>query len=165
MKCKWLIRVWFRGKNNFQLTTGSPASCDKGTQDAATRVFEVQPESRVIKSGTWWDQVREANAFTAADKARFEPLFHFCLVSTVLCSFLAARGHCSMLPRCSSRSDSTEKTEAASASDSRETKDKHNHSFAQHARCAQTPDPLSKRSGQAWTVEQTGLDRGHTVWL
>lgn len=39
------------GKNNSQLTTGSPASCDKDTQGTASRVFEVQPESRVMKSG------------------------------------------------------------------------------------------------------------------
>lgn len=87
-----------RGKNNLQLTTGSPASCDKTTQDAAPQDFEVQPESRVMKSGTWWDEVREANAFMAPDKPRFEPLLRLCLVSSELCSFLAARGHCSSSP-------------------------------------------------------------------
>lgn len=96
MECKWLIRVWFMGKNNLQLTTGGPPSSDKGTQDTASWVFEVQPESRVMKSGAWRDEVREANAFMAPDKPRFAPLIHLCLVSTELCS-PAARGHCSKL--------------------------------------------------------------------
>lgn len=117
-----------------------------------------------MKSGTWWDEVREANAFTAPDKPRFEALLHLCLVSSELCSFLAARGHCSSSPDAAADQTAQKKQEAAGASDSRETKDKHNHRFAQHARCAKTPDPLSERSSRARTVEQSGRDRGQTVW-
>lgn len=40
------------------------------------RVFEVQPERRVMKSGTWQDEAGEANAFTILDKPRPEPLIH-----------------------------------------------------------------------------------------
>lgn len=116
-----------------------------------------------MKSGTWWDEVREANAFTAPDKPRFEALIH-CLVSTDSCahSLLAAPA---AGERAAGADQTAQKKQAAGASDSTETKEKHNHSFAQHARCVKTPDPLSKASSQAWTVEQSGLDRGQTVWL
>lgn len=149
-----------RGKKEPAANHRQAAVFDKGTQDSAARVFEVQPESRGMKSGTRWDEVREANAFTAPDKPRFEPLTHHCLVSTVLCSFLAARGHCSTLPRCRSRSDGTEKTEAAGASDSRETKDKHNHSLHNMQGVLKRLTPCQKevaRLGQWNKVGLTGV--------
>lgn len=112
-----------------------------------------------MKCGTWWDEVREANAFSAPDKPRFEPLMHLCRVSTALCSFLAARGHCSTLPRCSSRSDGTEKNRP-SAPQTNTITVLHNMQGV-----LKRLTPLSKRSIQNWTVEQSGLDRGQTVWL
>lgn len=58
-----------------------------------------------MKSGTWQDEAREANAFTILDKPRSEPLIHFYLSDTASCSFLAARGPASELSRHRVRSD------------------------------------------------------------
>lgn len=119
-----------------------------------------------MKSGTWWDEAREVNAFTAPNKPGFEP-HSFSLRSAV--EFPGCQGPLQHAPQMQQQIRRHRKKQAGGALDSRETKDKHNHILHNKvqncARCAKMPDPLSKRSSWAWTVEQSGLDRGQTVWL
>lgn len=58
-----------------------------------------------MKSGTWQDEPREANAFTILDKPRSAPLIQFYLLDTLSCGFLVARGHTNALSRPRAGSD------------------------------------------------------------
>lgn len=116
-----------------------------------------------MKSGTWWDEVREANAFTAPNKPRFEAL-SFILHSAVQFPGCQRPVRRTLQMQQQIRRHGKKKRPAAPWRAGRRRTNTITvlHNMQGVLKCL---TPLSKRSSWAWTVEQSGLDRGQTAWL